>query len=41
MGSVNSGNFTIKFNNTEPYALSGTYNDCNSPYGRYLPFLVH
>ena len=40
MGSLNSGNFTIKFNKTELYTLSGTYKGCNSLYRRCREFLV-
>ena len=40
MDSVNGDNFTIKSKETELYALSGTYNGCNSLYGKCLEFLV-
>ena len=39
--SLDSGNFTIKFNKTELYALSGTNNSYNSLYRRCLLFLVY
>ena len=35
MGSLDSGSFTIKFNDIKLNALSGTYNGCSSLYGRY------
>ena len=35
MGFLENNNFITKFNKTELYALSGTYNGYNSPYGRY------
>ena len=37
---LNSNNFTIKFNKTELYTLSGTYNSYNSLYSKCLKFLV-
>ena len=40
MGSLNSNNFTIKFNKIELHAYSGTYNNYNSLYGKCLEFLV-
>ena len=40
MGFLDDDNFTIKFNNTELYAFSGTYNGYNSPYSKCLEFLV-
>ena len=40
MGSLDSGNFIIKFNKTELYALSGTCNNYNSLYSRCLEFLI-
>ena len=40
MGSLDKGNFIIKFNKTKLYALSGTYNNYNSLYGKCLKFLV-
>ena len=41
IGSLDSGNFTIKFNNTELYTLSGTCNGYSSLYRRCLSFLVY
>ena len=38
---LNSDKFTIKSNNTELYALSGTCNNYNFLYGRCLEFLVY
>ena len=40
MRSLNNNNFIIKFNKTELYALSETYNGYNSLYSKYLEFLV-
>ena len=40
MGSLDSSNFIIKFNKTELYALSGTYNNYNSLYSKYFEFLI-
>ena len=40
MGSLDSNNFIIKFNKTELYAYSETYNNYNSLYNKYLEFLV-
>ena len=40
MGSLNGDNFIIKFNKTELYALSGTYNSYNFLYSKCLKFLV-
>ena len=40
MGFLDGNNFTIKFNNTELYALSETYKGYNFLYKRYLLFLV-
>ena len=37
---LDSNSFTIKSNNTELYAFSGTYNSYNSLYGKCLEFLV-
>ena len=39
MGFLDSGSFITKFNKTKLYALSGTYNNYNSPYDKYLGFL--
>ena len=41
MGSLNGGNFITKSNDTELYALSGTYNGYSFLYRRYLLFLVY
>ena len=40
MGSLDSNNFIIKFNKTELYARSKTYNNNNSLYSKYFEFLV-
>ena len=40
MGFLDDNNFIIKSNETELHAQSGTYNSCNSLYGKYLKFLV-
>ena len=40
MGSLNNSNFIIKFNKIKLYARSETYNNYNSPYNKYLEFLV-
>ena len=40
MSSLDSDNFIIKFNKTKFYARSGTYNNYNSLYSKYLEFLV-
>ena len=40
MGFLEGNNFIIKFNKTELYALSKTYNNYNSPYNKYLKFFV-
>ena len=37
---LDSDNFIIKFNKTELYAFSGTYNGCNSLYSKCLEFFV-
>ena len=37
---LDSNNFIIKFNKTELYAFSGTCNNCNSLYSKYLEFLI-
>ena len=41
MSSLDSNNFIIKLNNTELYALSGTYKGYNSLYRKCFPFLVY
>ena len=40
ISSLDGGSFTIKFNKTEFYTLSGTHNGCNSLYGKCLEFKV-
>ena len=40
INSLDSGNFTIKFNKTELYAFPGTYNGYNSLYSKCLRFFV-
>ena len=40
IGSLDNSNFTIKFNKTELHTLSRIYNNYNSPYSKYLKFLV-
>ena len=40
ISSLDGGNFIIKFNKTELYALSRTYNSYNFLYRRYLSSLV-
>ena len=40
MSFLDSNNFTIKSNNTELYALSGTCNGYSFLYGKYLEFLA-
>ena len=40
MGSLDGNNFIIKFNKTKFYTRSGAYNNYNSPYSKYLEFLI-
>ena len=40
MSSLDGNNFTIKFNKTELYTCSETYNNYNSLYGKCLKFLI-
>ena len=40
IGSLDSNSFITKSNKTELYTYSGTYNNYNSLYGKYLEFLV-
>ena len=40
MGFLDNDNLIIKFNETELYACSETYNGYNFLYGKYLEFLV-
>ena len=40
IGSLDNNNFIIKFNKTKLHAFSGTCNNYNSLYGKYLEFLV-
>ena len=40
MGFLDNNNFIIKFNKTELYTLSKTYNSYNSLYSKYLEFLI-
>ena len=40
ISSLDSGSFTIKFNEIKLYAFSETCNNCNSLYNKCLEFLV-
>ena len=40
IGSLNGNSFIIKSSKTKLYACSGTYNNYNSLYSKYLEFLI-